>query len=242
MKGLGTIVNVAAVIAGSGIGLLIKNGLRQRFQDILMQACGIATIFIGIGGALTGLLKITPQGALETQNTMLLVFSLVLGSLLGEALNIELHMEHLGDTLKALVNAKKDTQFVNGFVTATLVICIGAMAIVGSIQDGLTGDYTMLLAKSLLDFVIVMVFASTLGIGVMFAAIPLGVYQGGITLGASLISGYMNESLISNLSCIGSVLIFCVGVNLAFKKMIKVGNMLPAILVPIVYNFLTFLH
>ena len=232
MKGLGTIVNVAAVIAGSGIGLLIKNGLRQRFQDILMQACGIATIFIGIGGALTGLLK----------NTMLLVFSLVLGSLLGEALNIELHMEHLGDTLKALVNAKKDTQFVNGFVTATLVICIGAMAIVGSIQDGLTGDYTMLLAKSLLDFVIVMVFASTLGIGVMFAAIPLGVYQGGITLGASLISGYMNETLISNLSCIGSVLIFCVGVNLAFKKMIKVGNMLPAILVPIVYNFLTFLH
>lgn len=242
MKGLGTIVNVAAVIAGSGIGLLIKNGLRQRFQDILMQACGIATIFIGIGGALTGLLKITPQGALETQNTMLLVFSLVLGSLLGEALNIELHMEHLGDTLKALVNVKKDTQFVNGFVTATLVICIGAMAIVGSIQDGLTGDYTMLLAKSLLDFVIVMVFASTLGIGVMFAAIPLGVYQGGITLGASLISGYMNETLISNLSCIGSVLIFCVGVNLAFKKMIKVGNMLPAILVPIVYNFLTFLH
>ena len=131
---------------------------------------------------------------------------------------------------------------MNGFVTATLVICIGAMAIVGSIQDGLTGDYTMLLAKSLLDFVIVMVFASTLGIGVMFAAIPLGVYQGGITLGASLISGYMNETLISNLSCIGSVLIFCVGVNLAFKKMIKVGNMLPAILVPIAYNFLSFLH
>ena len=95
MKGLGTIVNVAAVIAGSGIGLLIKNGLRQRFQDILMQACGVATIFIGIGGALTGLLKITPQGVLETQNTMLLVFSLVLGSLLGEALNIELHMDCL---------------------------------------------------------------------------------------------------------------------------------------------------
>lgn len=238
MKGLGTIVNVAAVIIGSGIGVMVKNGLKQRFQDILMQACGVATMFIGIGGALTGLLKIMPDGTIETQHTLLLVFSLVLGSMLGEALNIELHMEHLGDTLKALVNAKTDTQFVNGFVTSTLVICIGAMAIVGAIQDGLTGDYTMLFAKALLDFVIVMVFASTLGIGVMFSAIPLGVYQGGITICAALISGYMSEALITNLSCIGSVLIFCVGVNITFTKLIKVGNMLPAILIPIVYSLL----
>ena len=237
MRGMGTLINVLAIILGGGVGLLIKHGLKQRFQDILMQACGIATIFIGASGALVGLLQVSDTG-LETRNILLLVFSLVIGSLIGEALNIELHMERLGERLKSTLNAKHDTKFVEGFVSASLVTCVGAMAIVGSIQDGLTGDYSMLVTKSLLDFVIVVIFASTLGIGAMFSAIPLGIYQGGITLFAVLIAGHMSEALIANLSGIGSVLIFCVGINLAFGKRIKVGNMLPAILIPIIYSFI----
>lgn len=232
MKGLGTLVNVLAVLAGSGLGMLIKTGLKRRFRDILMQACGIATIFLGISGALAGLLKVE-NGAVSTQNTMLLIFSLVLGGLAGEALNIEAGMEALGERLKRLVRDKSDSRFVDGFVTASLVICVGAMAIVGSIQDGLTGDHTLLFSKSLLDFVIVMVFAATFGLGVMFSALPLGILQGGITLAAALVAGFLSESLISDLSCVGSVLIFCVGLNVAFNAKIRVGNLLPALLVPV---------
>ena len=234
MKGLGTLVNVLAVLAGSGLGMLIKTGLKRRFRDILMQACGIATIFLGISGALAGLLKVE-NGAVSTQNTMLLIFSLVLGGLAGEALNIEAGMEALGERLKRLVRDNSDSRFVDGFVTASLVICVGAMAIVGSIQDGLTGDHTLLFSKSLLDFVIVMVFAATFGLGVMFSALPLGILQGGITLAAALVAGFLSESLISDLSCVGSVLIFCVGLNVAFNAKIRVGNLLPALLVPVLW-------
>lgn len=236
MRGLGTLVNFLAVIAGSGIGLIIRSGLKQRFNEILIQACGIATMFIGLSGAMTGLLKASDKGVIESSNTMLLVAALVIGGLIGEFLNLEVRMERLGERLKGIFKSNNDTKFVEGFVTSTLVICIGAMAIVGSIQDGLTGDYTMLFAKAMLDFIIVMVFASSLGIGVMFSAIPLLVYQGTITFCAVLISGYMNDTLISYMSCIGSVLIFCVGLNLIFDKKIRVGNLLPAVLIPIIYT------
>jgi len=242
MIGLGTIINVAAIIAGSAIGLLIKSGLKQRFQDILQQACGIAAMFIGISGAIKGLIYISYTGQVETKNILLLVISLVIGSFLGELLNIELHMERAGERLKKLVLSKekseKDGKFVEGFMTSTLVTCVGAMAIVGSLQDGLTGDFTLLATKSVLDFIITLIFASTLGIGVMFSAIPLGLYQGSITLLAVLISGFMTDAMISNMSSVGSVLIFCVGINLVFGKTIKVGNMLPAIIIPIIYSLI----
>ena len=241
MKGLGTIINVAAVIVGSSIGLLIKSGLKPRFQEIFMQACGLATIFIGLGGALSGILQIDAEtGALSTQNTLLIVISLVLGGLIGELINIEQLLDRFGEKLKSVVKAQNDHSFVDGFVTASLVICIGAMAIVGSIQDGLTGDYSMLAAKALLDFIIVMVFASSLGIGVLFSALPLGIYQGVITLCAALIAPFFSSTLISNMSCVGSILIFCVGYNIAFGKKIRVGNLLPAIFIPILYALLPF--
>lgn len=237
MRGLGTIINVAAVVAGSMVGMLIRTGLKQRFQDILIQACGLATMFIGIAGILAGLLKVV-DGGVETQNTMLLVFSLVIGGLLGECIDIELRLDHLGIRLQHLAKADNSSMFVEGFVTASLVICVGAMAIVGSIQDGLTGDYSMLCAKAVLDMVIVMVFASTMGIGVLFSALPLGIYQGLITLCAVLIAPFLSEGLIQNMSFVGSALIFCVGYNLIFGKKIKVGNLLPAILIPVFWKIL----
>ncbi len=235
MYGLGTIINTAAVAAGSAIGIFAKKGLKQRFQDILMAGCGISVMFIGASGALCGMFSV--EGSkISSSGSMLLIGSMVLGSLLGELINIEDKMEHLGEKMKKLFHAQGDSRFVDGFVNTSLVICVGAMAIVGSIQDGLTGDFSMLLVKAVLDFVIVLVFASTYGIGTMCSAIAIFVYQGAITLIAHFAGNFAGEDLVQNLSYIGSVLIFCVGVNLAFGKKLKVGNMLPSLLGPVVYD------
>lgn len=172
MIGLGTIINSLAVVAGGLIGMRLKAGLKKNFQDILMQACGVATIFIGASGTLAKMFVIE-EGILETQGTMLLIFSLVLGSILGEAINIEDKMDSLGEKIKKAVKAEKDNLFVEGFVNVSLIICVGAMAIVGSIQDGIRGDYSLLATKAVLDFVIVVVFASTYGLGAMFSAEPV---------------------------------------------------------------------
>lgn len=233
--GIGTIVNTLAVIVGSMIGIMIKGGLKQRYQEIIMQALGLATLFIGASGAMSGMLKVIDNG-LETQGSMLLIGSLVFGALVGEFLNIELRLEQIGEWLKSKVHIKNDTHFVEGFVTSALVICVGAMAIVGALQDGLQGDPSTLFAKSILDFIIVMVFASTLGIGVTFSALPLFVYQGSITLFATFLKPFLTQSVITNLSFIGSVLIFAVGINLCFDKKIKVANLLPAMIIPFFFH------
>lgn len=234
MIGLGTIVNALAIIAGGSIGMLIKGGLKNKYQETLMSALGLATIFIGASGAMSGMLKVIDK-ELETTGTMLLIFSLVIGALIGEFIDIEQKLEILGEWLKRRIKTKSDDSFVEGFVTASLVVCVGAMAIVGSLQDGLTGDYSTLFAKAILDFTIVMVFASTLGIGAVFSALPVFVYQGAITLFASFLKPIMTTVLISYLSFIGSVLIFAVGINICFGKKIKVGNLLPAMIVPFIY-------
>lgn len=230
MVGTGTIVNVAAVIIGGGIGMLVRGGIKQRFQDILMQALGLSTLFIGVSGALKGMFTVNGEG-LETGGTMVLILSLVLGALIGEGINIEKQFERFGEWLKRKVKSSGDSRFVEGFVTASLVICVGAMAVVGSLQDGLTGDASMLYTKSILDFVIVLVLASALGKGVLFSALPLGILQGSITLFAGVIAPVLSDRMIDNLSFIGSALIFCVGINLCFGKKIKVGNLLPALVI-----------
>lgn len=234
---MGTIANVFAVIIGGIIGLLLNDKLQKRFEDSLMQALGLCVIFIGAGGALTGMVKVI-NSELSTTGTMLMIISLLLGTLIGEIVRIENRLEGLGERLKKLVKANSNKQFVEGFLSNTLVICIGAMAVVGSLNDGLLGDPSMLYAKAVLDAIITMVFAATLGIGTLFAALPLGIYQGAITVLSRFIAPYLNDALISDLSFIGSILIFGVGINLAFGKKFKVGNMLPAILVPVFYHLL----
>jgi uncharacterized membrane protein YqgA involved in biofilm formation len=230
--GLGTIINTAAVIAGGLLGLLLKNGFAKRFEQILMQALGLAIIFIGAGGVLKYML-IVENGTIATRGTMLLIFSLVLGCLLGELLNIEAKVEALGIKLKAAVGMKNDNRFVDGFVTTSLIICVGAMAIVGAMQDGLSGDSSMLIAKAILDFALVVILASTYGVGAIFSALPIFVYQGTITLIAALFGSVISEDLIAQLSFVGSALIFCVGVNLVREKTFRVANMLPGLLIPI---------
>ena len=235
MFGLGTIINTIAVIVGGLIGMCLKNGLKKNIQDILMQACGVATIFIGAAGTLSKMF-IIENNMVSVKGTMLLIFSLVLGGILGEMIHIEEKMDALGERIKRAVKAEKDNLFVEGFVNVSLIICVGAMAIVGSIQDGISGDYSLLMTKAVLDLVIVIVFASTYGMGAVFSAVPIFVYQGGITLIAAIGGSFLSDAIISDLSFIGNALIFCVGVNIAFGKKFRVGNMLPALIVPVIFH------
>lgn len=241
MRGLGTAVNVIAIILGALIGILFKKGMKERFQNIMMQACGLATLFIGLSGALEMILSVSEDGKLVSGSTMLIVISLILGGLIGELIDIELLLDKLGEKLKGLFKAKGDSKFVEGFVTASLVVCVGAMAICGSLEDGLSGNAQTLFIKSILDFIIVIVFASVYGIGAGFSAIPLGIYQGLITLCAAFIAPYLSDTLIASLSGVGSVLIFAVGLNLLFPKKIRVGNLLPALIVPVLYELIKLL-
>ena len=240
MIGLGTIINTIAIVVGGLLGLLLKNGVLKRFEDILMQALGLSTIFIGAGGVFKYMLVIE-NGSITTRGTMLLIFSLVIGCLLGQWWDIEAKMETVGIKLKAAVRIKNDNRFVEGFVTTSLIVCVGAMAIVGAMQDGLSGDSSMLIAKALLDFALVAILASSYGVGAVFSAIPIFVYQGAITVIAALFGAVISNTLIEALSFVGSALIFCVGVNLVREKTFRVANMLPALLIPIFWEIWTVL-
>ena len=172
---------------------------------------------------------------------MLVVFSLVIGGLIGEALNLDRALNRLGEWLKKTAHMGGDKRFVEGFVTASLVVCVGAMAICGSLEDGLNGDPQTLFVKSVLDLVIAAVFASVYGVGVAFSALSVGVLQGSITMCAVLIAPYLSDALITDLSGVGSVLILAVGVNLLFPGKCRVANLLPALLVPVGYELITML-
>ena len=240
MIGIGTIVNVAAIIVGGLIGLLFKGGLKEHYQEAIVKSLGLCTMFIGAVGALPGLLRVE-NGVLASapiRDTLGMILSMALGTLIGEWLDFDGRMERLGAWLKAKASRGEDSQFIQGFVTASLTVCIGAMAIVGSIQDGLSHDPSTLFTKSILDFLIIIIFASTYGKGAIFSALPVGVLQGGVTLCAGLLAPVFSAAVISNLSFLGSILIFCVGVNLAFGSKFRVANMLPALVLGAAYTAL----
>lgn len=232
MIGLGTILNVAAIVAGGLMGLAFGRFVKPRTQDTLTRSTGVCTMFLGIAGAMEGMLRIT-DGALESSGTMLIIGCIALGALIGELMNIEDAFERFGAWLKVRTGNAKDAKFVDAFVTASLTVCIGAMAVVGAIQDGLEGDYSVLAAKAVLDLIIILVMTCSLGKGCLFSAIPVGAVQGSITLLAQLLRPVMTTAALANLSLIGSVLIFCVGVNLVFGKTLRVANMLPAIVLAV---------
>ena len=239
MIGLGTILNVAGIVVGGLLGLGCGRFLKPRYQDTLNMACGVSVLFIGVAGALQGMLSIQ-DGALSSGRSMLVVACLALGALLGELLNLEDKFERFGEWLKLRTGNAGERGFVEGFVTASLTVSIGAMAIVGSIQDGIFGDYSILATKAVLDLIIVLVMSCSMGKGCIFSAIPVGCIQGAMTLLARLIRPLMTDVALANLSLIGSILIFCVGVNLVWGKKIKVANLLPAILVAVIATFLPF--
>lgn len=239
MPGLGTLINCAGALAGGILGLLLKKGLSERFQSLLMQAVGLATLFIGVSGALEGMFSV--QGnALETNGTMMAIVCLALGALLGEWADLDGRMSRLGVWLREKSGSSGDTRFVTGFVSTSLTICVGAMAIVGAIHDGIEGDISILCAKTVLDTIIVFVMASSLGKGCLFSVLPLAALQGGVTVLSRLIQPLLTQAALTNLSVVGSMLIFCVGINLMFQKNIKVANLLPALVVAVAYAFLPF--
>lgn len=238
MFGLGTIINTAAILAGGVLGALFGRFLSDSTQDTLTKVCGVSTLFIAITGALEQMLSVEGS-AIVSSGAMLIIGCLSIGGVIGEALNMEGAFERFGEWLKRKTGNAKDKGFVNAFVTASLTVCIGAMAIVGSIQDGLTGDYSILTTKAVLDLIIIMVMSCSLGKGAVFSAIPVAVLQGGMTALAGLLKPVMTEGALANLSLVGNVLIFCVGINLVWGKKVKVANLLPAILVAVAAAFLT---
>ena len=237
MYGLGTVINTLAILAGGMLGALFGKLLNESAQDTLTKACGVSTLFIAISGALEGILGVE-NGQIVSSGSMLVVICLAIGALIGEAMKIEDAFERFGQWLKIKTGNAKDQGFVNAFVTASLTVCIGAMAIVGSIQDGITGDYSILATKAVLDLIIIMVMSCSLGKGAVFSAIPVAVFQGSITALAGLVRSVMTAGALSNLSLVGNVLIFCVGINLVWGKKIKVANLLPAIVIAVIAAFL----
>jgi len=236
---IGSIVNALAILAGSAAGLLLKwaagkfsgslagaNNLGLRLQDIIMKGVALCVLYIGIDGCLAG------------ENTLVAILSMVLGAVIGELLDLDRRMHALGDWVQRkterLTHSSGDSATVSeGFVTASLLFCVGAMAIVGALQDGLTGDHTTLFAKSLLDGISAIVFSSSLGIGVAFSAVAVFLYQGTIAVLASFISPYLGDAVIAEMACVGSLLIAALAFNMLGASKIKVMNLVPACILPI---------
>ncbi len=226
---LGTLVNAAAIIAAGAFGLLLKGGLSERYKTILNQATGLAVLFVGAGGCIAKLI-------LPEANPVLFIISLAAGGLLGTLLNIEGNLQKLGTWLQGKIHLSgKYGNFASGFVAASLVFCVGTMAVLGSIQSGVEGVHTILFAKSLLDGLIALVMASTLGIGVLFSSVSVLAYQGLLTLLAVWVSPFLTADMLREISIIGGILIAAIGLNMLDITKIKAGNLLPALLGPIIY-------
>ncbi|WP_291636848.1 DUF554 domain-containing protein [Clostridium sp.] len=217
----GTIVNSLSILVGGIIGSLLKNKISNTYNETIMKALGLCVIIIGL------------KGALQVNNILILIISLTLGSLIGEMIKIEKGIENVGAWLESKVSSRNGV--ANGFVTASLVFCVGAMSIMGSLESGLSKNYSILYAKSLLDGIFAIIFSSSMGIGVCFSAISVFVYQGIITLTASLMKQFLIASVVNDMSAVGGLLIVAIGANMLDIKRIKVGNMLPAIFLPLLY-------
>ena len=222
---LGTWVNAAAILLGGALGLLLRGGIPQRLRETVMQGLGLCVAVIGI------------MAAIETQNIMIIIVSTVLGGLLGEGIGIEKGMEAFGQRAQRLLLRGRSDQgnFAQGFLTASLVFCVGAMAIVGALDGGLRGAHETLYAKSMLDGVASIFFASAMGPGVLLSALPVLVYQGVIALSAQAVAPLLSEAAMREMSAVGGMLILGIGLNMLDIAKIRVGNLLPAIFIPLIY-------
>jgi uncharacterized membrane protein YqgA involved in biofilm formation len=220
---IGTVVNASAIVAGGLVGLLLKKGIKDRYKTTVMQAIGLSVILIGL------------RSALHATDLLGVIVCMVIGSLLGEAARIEDRIETLSAYAEKHFSRSANGGFSKGLVTASLVFCVGSMAIVGSLESGLAGNHETLFAKSVLDGVSAVVFAATFGSGVIFSAAPVLIYQGSITLGASLLKPYLTPGVIAQMAGVGGLLIAAIGINMLKMSQIKVGNMLPAIFLPLIY-------
>jgi len=222
---LGTIVNCLTIIGGSIVGLLFKNGIPEKYNQTVMQAVGLSVILVGF------------KSAIKSDDLLIIIISLALGSLIGEWIGIEAYLKKMGDWLERRFS-KNEKGFSAGFVTASLIFCVGSMAIVGSLESGLLNKHDILFAKATLDGICSIILSASLGIGVMFSAVPVLLYQGTITLMAGLLKPLLVPVVVSQMSATGGLLIVGIGMNMLREKKIKVGNMLPAIFIPLIYYFI----
>lgn len=222
---LGTIVNCLTIIAGSFVGILFRNGIPEKYNQTIMQAIGLCVILIGM------------KSALGCDDLLIVIISMASGSLIGELIGIETYLEKMGNYFETRFS-KNSSSFSTGFVTASLLYCVGSMAIVGSLESGLTGNHDTLFAKATLDGIVSIIFSSSMGIGVLFSAVPVFLYQGAITMMAGLLKPFLIPAVISQMSSTGGLLIMALGLNMLRKKQVRVGNMLPAVFIPLIYFFI----
>lgn len=234
---MGTLINAAAIIIATLLGVIFKKGLPERIQKGVMVSLGLGLAALSLGWFLKDFFTIQ-NGDLLTSDDLLIIVSLVIGVMIGEWIDIEGRLNTWAEGIEKKYNLPP---LAKGFIAATLIFCVGAMAIVGSIQDGIYGDMTTLIIKSALDFVTAMILASVLGIGVIFSAISVLIYQGAITILAMFGADLMTPEIIRSLSMIGNILLIGIGINFMELKRIKVANMLPALLVPIIYHVILIL-
>ncbi len=228
---LGTWVNCIAVIFGSAVGLIVKKGLSEKLNNSIMSALALCVMYIGI------------SGAFECQNILVVILSMAIGALIGEGIDLDAHLERLGDYLEQKVSKNSEKGSISrGFVAASLLFCVGAMTIVGSLQSGISGNHEMLFAKSLIDCIAAIVLASTMGFGVMLASVFVLVYQGAITLCAGFLEPVLTEVIIAEMTCVGSLLIVGLSLNMLKITKLKVMNYVPAIFIPIAIYWLVELY
>jgi len=228
--GLGTLVNTGAILLGGVVGILFGKRFGTRTQQTVTSALSVSVMFVGIAGTLQEMLKANAEGRLVSHGGLMLVVSLAVGAVLGEWWDLDGRLERFGGWIRRVTHNENDNTFINAFVMASLTFCIGAMAIVGAIEDGLKGDPSILYLKSVMDGIFTIVLVSSLGKGAIFSAIPIFLYQGGLTLGARLVSPVFTPEAMGNMSYVGNLLIFCVGWNLIHReKKIRVANLLPSL-------------
>lgn len=235
--GLGTLINCLAIIVAGILGRLTAKVFKPKVQRALVLSSGVSIFFIGLAGTMQGMLSISGS-TLKSGRAMLVVVSLAIGALIGESIGIEEGFENFGAYLKRKTKSDSDQGFIGAFVTTSLTVSIGAMAIVGSMQEGITGDYQTLALKAVLDFIVVFVMAASMGKGATFSFVPVFILQMSITYLSKLIAPYVTDLAIDYLSLVGSVLIACIGINLLFDKRVSVANMLPALVVAMVAAYL----
>ena len=233
--GIGVLANVLGIVGGGLLGLGCGRLISERFQKAIMMACAVAVIFLGLTGTVKEMLQIGADGGVTLVGTNCMLASLIGGAVIGEAIDLEDRMERFGHWLQQKTGSGGDTRFVEGFVTASLTVCIGAMAVIGSINDRLLSDPSVLFAKTVIDAVIVMVMTSALGKGCIFSAISVGIFQGIIFLLAGFLEPIMTPAALKSLSAVGNILIFCVGTNLFGLPHVRIANLLPALVIAVVW-------
>lgn len=234
--GFGTVINVSAIVIGGLGGLFLRRFLVDSVTGNLIRAVALCCLFIGIEGALSQAFSFNgaPRAA---DGALMVIGSFCIGSLIGAIIGIEDGLEHFGEWLKTKTGSASDGMFVRAFVTSSLTVSIGAMAVVGALRDGIAGDVSILAAKSVMDLVIIMVMTASMGRGCIFSCLPVAVLQGFVTLLAVFIEPYLTERAVANLSLVGSMMIFCVGVNLIWGKQFRVADMLPGLIIAMAWAF-----